>query len=259
MSREQRGPRVFVSGLEEHLSRAPGAALLLPFESSHHIKDVLRLREADLIELACPSTGTVYRGEIESLVGGVHVRIIDSLAPSISKSPPVTLLCALCKGQKNDLVCDWATELGSARIVFWQASRSIVRLGDAKDIRSKEARLSKIALAAAQQSRQARPPTVLLTSTLSDALSVVEEASDTNPLKVVCSLSNGTAPIREALSTSNAHSSIHIAIGPEGDMTAEEETLLSERGFIRVSLGGSILRSELAVVAALVVAKEISA
>jgi 16S rRNA (uracil1498-N3)-methyltransferase len=129
-------------------------------------------------------------------------------------------------------------------------------LHDTKDLRSKAARLEKIALAAAQQSRQTKPPAVIVTSTLSDALAVTEEAGDINPCKVLCSLSEGTVPIRAALSKWNDKAPIHIAIGPEGDLTLDEETLLSERGFMRVSLGESVLRSELAVVAAILAARE---
>jgi 16S rRNA (uracil1498-N3)-methyltransferase len=236
VTREQRGPRVFVSGLDEHLNSTPGADLPLPPDSSHHIKDVLRLREGEPIELADPSSGAVYRGEIKSLTGSVSVRVIESQASSTTPSPRITLFCALCKGQKNDLICDWATELGT--------------------VRSKAARLEKIALAAAQQSRQTKPPAVIVTSTLSDALAVTEEAGDINPCKVLCSLSEGTVPIRAALSKWNDKAPIHIAIGPEGDLTLDEETLLSERGFMRVSLGESVLRSELAVVAAILAARE---
>lgn len=259
MTREQRGPRVFVPGLDEHVNRTPGAAVALPADSSHHIKDVLRLREGDPIELADPSTGAVYEGTIDSLTGGVHVRIIGTYTPSTAKLSSITLLCALCKGQKNDLICDWATELGTSQIVFWQATRSVVRLHDTKDLRSKEARLGKIALAAAQQSRQAKPPMVLVTSNLSDALARTEETGGTAARKVLCSLSEGTVPLRTALSTRSEHSPIQIVIGPEGDLTTEEENLLAENGFMRVSLGESVLRSELAVVAALLLARESTA
>jgi 16S rRNA (uracil1498-N3)-methyltransferase len=256
VTREQRGPRVFVPGLDEHLNTTPGAAIPLPAESSHHIKDVLRLREGEPIELADPSTGAVYEGTIDSLTGGAHVRVIGTHAPSATKMPRITLLCALCKGQKNDLICDWATELGAARIVFWQATRSVVRLHDTKDLRSKEGRLAKIAFAAAQQSRQAKPPTVIVTSSLSEALVVTEETGGITSCKVSCSLSEGTVPIRAVLSTRSETTPIHIAIGPEGALTAEEENLLAEDGFVRVSLGESVLRSELAVVAAILAARD---
>jgi 16S rRNA (uracil1498-N3)-methyltransferase len=256
VTREQRGPRIFVSGLDEHLKTTPDAPLILPPESSHHIKDVLRLREGERLEVADPIRGSVYEGAIDSLAEGVHVRILASCASSTAKIPQITLLCALCKGQKNDLICDWATELGVARIVYWQATRSVVRLHDAKDLRSKESRFAKIALAAAQQSRQAKTPTVLVTSSLSDALAVSEETGSDSPSRMSCSLSEDTIPIRSALSTRSDHSPIHIVIGPEGDLTHEEEGILSEKGFVRVSLGDSVLRSELAAVAAILAAKE---
>ncbi len=255
MTREQRGPRIFVSGLDEHVRATPDVLVTLSNESSHHIRDVLRLRQADQVELADPATGTVFKGEIESLVREVGVRIIDSHPLSTSPLRALVVLCALCKGPKNDLICDWATELGATHIVFWQATRSVVRLRDAGDIEAKEARLSKIALAAAQQSRQAKPPKVTVASSLSLAVAAAASTEDPTPRKIVCSLSEGTVPIHTALSDLSGCSSIHLAIGPEGDLTSEEEQLLTESGFAPVCLGNSVLRSELAVVAAMVATK----
>ena len=43
-----------------------------------------------------------------------------------------------------------------------------------------------------------------------------------------------------------------IVIGPEGDLSPEEETLLKSSGWLPVSLGKSTLRSELAALTAIV-------
>jgi RsmE family RNA methyltransferase len=55
------------------------------------------------------------------------------------------------------------------------------------------------------------------------------------------------------LESTNTSAPIVIAIGPEGDFAPEEEALLTTRhAFAPISLGSSILRSELAVVSAII-------
>jgi 16S rRNA (uracil1498-N3)-methyltransferase len=113
----------------------------------------------------------------------------------------------------------------------------------------KTERLNKIALAAAQQSRQPRPTLVAIHATLQDAL--VNIPAIQKGCALVCSLRPEAAPIANRLSA-EANRPVVIAIGPEGDFAPEEyDTLCIEHNFIPITLGPSILRSELAVVAAL--------
>jgi 16S rRNA (uracil1498-N3)-methyltransferase len=223
---------------------------------------VLRLKVGDAVELADPDGGVVVAGTIRALHPFVQVQpqsaptttLPDQLT-ALGPQTPITLLFALCKGQKNDQVCDWATELGCAHILFWQAHRSIVRLADARDRAHKEQRLEKIALAAAQQSRQARPPRVTVALSLSAALATPSPFHDPTPLKAICSLEPGAQPYDAALQPVSATSSLHLAIGPEGAFTPEEELTLQQAGFIPVSLGNAVLRSELAAVVAITAAR----
>ncbi len=152
---------------------------------------------------------------------------------------------------KNDLICDWATELGCSTIIFWQATRSIVRVSDQKDCQHKETRLAKIALAAAQQSKQDKPPAVHVTRTLAEAAQLAPRSDAPGTLQVVCSLSAQAIPLAEIVSNTNPLTNAIVVIGPEGDLTPEEDAFLASRGFLPASLGTRVLRSELAVVSAL--------
>jgi 16S rRNA (uracil1498-N3)-methyltransferase len=114
----------------------------------------------------------------------------------------------------------------------------------------KEERLRAIALAAAQQSRQPRPPTVLLHRTLSAACKALPFLDTAT--KVICSLQAGAAPLSSLALTAQPQKPVIIAVGPEGDFSPEEyQALTGEHSFIPVSLGASILRSELAIVTAI--------
>ena len=58
-------------------------------------------------------------------------------------------------------------------------------------------------------------------------------------------------PMREALRSASGISEIVVLIGPEGGFSGREAALAGERGFVPVSLGPTILRTETAAVAAL--------
>lgn len=247
--RERKGPRLFVEGLRERGVLLSGASLTLPSSESHYVRDVLRLPVGAALEIGDPSEGKVFKATIASLTDGVMISILEQIPDSTSDTA-ITLLCALCKGQKNDQICDWATELGCSRIIFWQADRSIVRLKNESDGFTKAARLQKIATAAAQQSRQVKPPVVHVETSLQRALAHLE--SDASPLNIYCSLEYGVPPLHEVATSATARSHINIFVGPEGDLTTEESSTLAEKGFLPVSLGPNVLRSELAAITALI-------
>jgi len=248
---QQRGPRLFVEGLVSYLRGALPCTFVLPESDSHYVRNVLRLRTGDPLEVGDKGTGDVFEARVAVLQDLVTVEITGPIQPLGSAQREVTLLFALCKGPKNDLVCDWATELGCTRIIFWQAERSVVRLRDDSDTKSKAERLAKIGQAAAQQSRQPRPPTVRVCRSLASAISEISPSGAS--LKLTCSLSHEAVPIGEVLRASDLP--IVMVVGPEGDISPEEEQILKGEGFRLASLGPHVLRSELAVVAALVAAR----
>lgn len=250
--RECKGPRLFVEGLCERGAVEPNSLISLSPKDSHYLKDVLRLPVGALVEIGDPNSGDTFTATIASLADGVTLSIVaKSDAPTTDHS--IILLCALCKGQKNELITDWATELGCSQIIFWQADRSIVRLKNEGDAEAKTQKFSKAALAAAQQSRQVRPPTVNVTTSLAKALSLIPSTSDL--LKVICSLEHEAPPLDELTSRLQPRASICIALGPEGDLTPEELETLVRHGFEAASLGRQVLRSELAAVTAIVTVK----
>lgn len=232
-------------------AQSAGETARLSPTDSHYIRDVLRLRIGDHLELGDSDSGIVALTTITELEPSVVVTVDSIVESSDDSTRGSTLLCAILKGQKNDLICDWATELGCARIIFWQSARSVVRLDSEKDRLHKETRLSKIAHAAAQQSRQSRPPEVRVTRSLSDALASIKSEASSEELKLICSLRAEARPIRAIIDEHPTAAHYIFAIGPEGDFTPEEENSLGEHGFRPVSLGRRTLRSELAVVTAL--------
>jgi 16S rRNA (uracil1498-N3)-methyltransferase len=245
-----RGPRLFLSDVRFVLSENQSQTISVPKKESHYLRDVLRLQIGDAIEIGDTANGLLGEGEVSELGEQVTVTLRRVAPAPQSSRRSITLLCALCKGEKNDQICDWATELGCQRIVFWQSSRSIVRLRDDRESARKVERLNAIALAAAQQSRQPRPPEVSVHRTLMAALTSLPSLDSTT--KLVCSLDPSAARIDSIDVSACTPEPIIIAVGPEGDFSPEEYGMLTTGcGFIPISLGTSVLRSELAVVVAL--------
>ena len=258
----KRGPRLFVDALCPQGIDILHQQIELSQENTHYLRDVPRLKDGDHLELGDPDSGAIFSAVILSTTSAVTVLIKEALPDTQLLQRPIVLLFALCKGQKNELVCDWATELGCSSIIFWQAERSVVRLKDERELSAKAARLTKIAQAAAQQSKQSRPPQIHVVRSLSAAAALNAAAeisaaaqtlqSNSVGLKLYCSLSPDAAPIHALLSTLNNSVATAIVIGPEGDLSPEEETLLKSSGWLPVSLGKSTLRSELAALTAIV-------
>ena len=258
----KRGPRLFLDALCPQGIDILHQQIELSQENTHYLRDVLRLKDGDHLELGDPDSGAIFSAVILSTTSAVTVLIKEALPDTQLLQRPIVLLFALCKGQKNELVCDWATELGCSSIIFWQAERSVVRLKDERELSAKAARLTKIAQAAAQQSKQSRPPQIHVVRSLSAAaalnaateISAAAQTLQSNSvgLKLYCSLSPDAAPIHALLSTLNNSVATAIVIGPEGDLSPDEETLLKSSGWLPVSLGKSTLRSELAALTAIV-------
>ena len=250
--RECKGPRLFVEGLHKRGAVEPNSLFPLPPNDSHYLRDVLRLPVGAIVEIGDPDSGETFTASIASITDGVTLSVIGKL-DTTTTDLSIILLCALCKGEKNELITDWATELGCSQIIFWQAQRSIVRLKSEGDAHVKAQKFTKAAIAAAQQSRQVRPPNVRVETSLKRALSHLPTSE--NILKVCCSLEHQAPPLEELTPHLQPGSSICIVIGPEGDLTPDELQTLYHQGFKAASLGHQVLRSELAVVTAIITAK----
>lgn len=243
--------RLFLRGVRFDFQTSPQIIIPLSREDSHYLLTVLRLPYGTEIEVASSDTGELASGVIHDDHGKPSVRLTGLIPHKEQGKKDITLLVALCKGPKNDLLVDWTTELGCTKIIFWQSERSIVRLKNSTEAEQKRVRYQKIAQSAAQQSKQRLIPQVAVLLSLEMALKELPLASDST--RLICSLRTSSSPIKEVLENSETSKSSVLAVGPEGDFTPDEyEALTKAEAFVPVSLGDSTLRSELAVLTALI-------
>lgn len=158
----------------------------------------------------------------------------------------ITLAAALLKGGTMDEVILKATELGAARISPIETERSVARTGERTE--RKVDRWRKIALAAAKQSRAARPPHIDIPVGLEDFLSdcrserkIVLDEDGGASLKTL--RSDGGPPPAEAV----------VLVGPEGGWSPSEREAVRKAGFEPVGLGPTILRAETAALSVLTI------
>ena len=217
-----------------------GGVCTLPEDAAHHAIHVLRLREGEEVTLF-NGRGGEFAARISAMQ---RLRIsIDLLQhrPVERESPlRVTLVQGVSAGEKMDSTVRKAVELGVDAVQPVLAARSVARpRGDRAE--SRRDHWQKVAIAACEQCGRNVIPQVLQLAPLSQFV------AGTAPLKLLLS------PLSE-LPLSKVqldYPSILVAAGPEAGFTAEEESALVAQGFVPVSLGPRVLRTETAAVAAL--------
>ena len=244
-------PRLFV----DPARLASEGPVFLSGAEHHYLTRVLRLRVGDAVVLL-DGQGRLC----EATVCRIDASQAELQCQAALHAPPVptqlTLYCGLLKGDKQDFVTQKATELGVHRLVPVACQRSVPQLHEDRAERRQQ-RWTKIAQAAAQQSRRADIPEV--TGPLSFAAALADSAQVSSVLRLL--LFEGSAPPLhtvihqplQALAPPQALAQLHLLIGPEGGFAPAELAAATDAGFVPVSLGPRILRAETAVVASLAV------
>jgi 16S rRNA (uracil1498-N3)-methyltransferase len=207
----------------------------LPEEIVHHLGTVLRLSVGDEI-LLLDGEGRLCRCRLESLGRrGGTARVLDCRQEP-EGSLPVRLLQGLPKGDKMDLVLQKGTELGMMAFTPVLAERSIPSADRGE---KRRLRWERIIREAAQQSRRAYLPRLDNVLPLVDAL---QHCGEDLRLLLWEEESRPLADILPAV----APRDVAVLVGPEGGFSVGEVALARRAGFIPVSLGRRILRSETA-------------
>ncbi len=218
------------------------AGVLTGADAAHIVRS-LRMKQGDAL-LLCDGAGEEYRCVITAAApDAVHFAVREQVHSAAEPSLRVTLYQGFPKADKFETIVQKAVELGVHRIVPVFTSRCVAR-PDEKSQMKKGERFQKIAREAAGQAGRGRIPGVAPFLTLAQAL---EEAQSLDAC-LFCYEAGGS-PLREAISP--GIQSVGVLIGPEGGFAPEEAQQAKEAGFIVISLGPRILRTETAPVAVL--------
>ena len=231
--------RFYVSPENVHLQRKE---IQVGVEESHHIVDVMRMRESDKV-VVFDGTGNEYTGFIETIKNRtkeVTIRIIRTDMPPVEKVPEVHLAQAIPKKNRMDYIVEKATELGASRIIPFVSDRTIVRPGKASAVR-KNSRWKAIAKESTKQCGRSDIPEISEISSFEGVLDKCEEYD----VVLFAWLSEETVPIRTSLENFKT-GKILVMIGPEGDFTPKEVSRAVADNCKFVSLGKRVLRSDTA-------------
>lgn len=210
---------------------------MLSENDSYHITKVMRMKEESMIEVV--SDGKLYLSKIIETSPKVIAEILKEVEVNNELSINVTIVQSLVKEQKMDYILQKTTELGVSEIIPYMASRSIIKLDKNQD--KKVERWQRIVKEASEQSKRNNIPMVTNVMTLSNLVNL----SDYD-MKFLCSTNETSQNIKKVLSNLSGNVKMLFVIGPEGGFTEEEENKFIENGFISLSLGNSVLRTETA-------------
>lgn len=229
-------PRFFVSSLSTGL---------LPESEAKHAAQVLRLTPGDTITVF-DGLGTEAKARITASSKD-HVSY-EILARAKSPEPRlrVHLGQAIPKGKSMDLILQKATELGASAVTPILAERSVVDLTQERAT-TKQEKWQTTVLEACKQCGQNWLPRVAAPVGLAEFLADLP----THGLRLIASLQPDARPmpivLREAWSSAPL-THVTLMIGPEGDFTPSELGRARAAGFMPVSLGPHVLRTETAAI-----------
>jgi len=210
---------------------------ILDKDDSYHILKVMRMTVGEKIEIV--SEGKTYISEITCLSPLVEAKVIEEHSENSELPIFVTVAQSLVKEQKMDLILQKATELGASAFIPLTTERSTVKIHGKES--KKIERWQKIVKEASEQSKRTEIPKVL------DGINISELSSiEGYDVKLLCTVRENTKNMKNLLSNIREGAKIIVVIGSEGGFTKEEEEKLIRGGFVTVSLGNSVLRTETA-------------
>jgi len=212
-------------------------------EDYHHIKNVLRMKIGD--EIIVSNERKAFYGIIKDYENdSVIVELQYELRHNSELPIHVTIAQGIPKADKFETVIQKATELGVKELIPVLSERSLIKVDD-KNVNKKLERFEKIAKSAAEQSQRIVIPEIKPFMTIKELISysrkftkkcVAYEASSDEEYKNLPNI------IKEL----KLDESLLIFIGPEGGISDKELSLLKDNGFVVISLGKRILRTETA-------------
>jgi 16S rRNA (uracil1498-N3)-methyltransferase len=209
---------------------------------AEHLVRVLRVRVGQEFDI---NVGTDVRlGRVVS-IGQNRVEFeLGEQVPTVV-IPNVTLALSIFKFDRMEWAIEKCAELGVARIVPVIARRTETHLAASAEKRVE--RWVRIAKQASEQSRRSTPPEISAPMKLKDASEL------TGRTRILLAESEEELMLKDALASHSSGEDVVLAIGPEGGWAENELDLFRQAGWVSASLGGTILRSETAAIAALAV------
>lgn len=210
-------------------------------DAAHHIATVLRLKANHPIVLF-NGDGNEYSAQIVHIERRkVHVEADACLSLSKESLLSIHLGQGVSKGDRMDTVLQKSVELGVTEITPVLTERCTVKL-DEKRWEKKQQQWQKIVVGACEQCGRNTVPTLNTPVTLEQWLS-----HSTTTSRFVLAPGAEQALSRQPYNSQG----YRLLIGPEGGLSANEVHQANECGYLSVSMGPRVLRTETAALASI--------
>jgi len=220
---------------------AEGSTVALDKESSHYLSRVMRYKTGDKFVLF-NGDGHDYQASIVNLDKIVNAEVEFKQKNNTESPLSVTLVQALAKGTKLDLVIQKATELGATKISPINTERSVLQI-DQSRLNKKRDHWKKIAISASAQCNRSVVPEV------TEVTQFEEWMTHHSNEHIV--LIDPTA--NQSFQDVEIKDHINLMIGPEGGFSESELALAIKVGADLVKCGPRIMRTETAGLASLAI------
>ena len=231
-------PRFFVK--TEQINRNE---IIIIGEDVNHIKNVLRKKIGDKLEVCNQETGTTFECEIAEINEAEIKNHIISENKMTNSKILVDIFQGLPKAEKMELIIQKSVELGVNAIIPVKMQRCVVKL-DIKSENKKIERWQKISESAAKQSGRNLIPQIHKIIKIEE----ISKLKNEYDIIIICYENEKENHIKKEIQKlkQNKKQEIRIAIviGPEGGLEENEVKYLEKEGAKIVTLGNRILRTE---------------
>lgn len=209
-------------------------------DDHHHIFKVMRMKISDKI-IVCDENNS-YLCRINNINNNeVICNIIEILHENKELPVKVSIAHGVVRREKMEEVIDKITQGGASFYIPVAMERSNVKFNDEKLERKME-RMNKIAKESSEQSHRTKKLIVNQPITFKNLINL---KSEYDLCLYAYEITSQDKSLKEILTTYK-YQSILVLVGPEGGISDKEVIELNKAGFIPVSLGPRILRTEVA-------------
>lgn len=219
-----------------------GQEITLSEEAGQHVGVVLRMQSGEALTLFS-GDNREFKAEITS-VHKKRVTVALNSVHAVNRESPLRLHLAqgISKGDKMEWVVQKAVELGVASIQPILTERCSVKRDESR-LEKKQAQWQAIAVAACEQCGRNQIPPVHPPASLHDVL----EKKNGFPAFILQPGALHRHQVYKDLKVDEAM----LLIGPEGGLSPSESMQAQQAGFLPLSLGPRILRTETAAITAI--------
>ena len=233
--------------LDQRAKRETATVLLTP-EETHHLKNVLRVKEGSLC-LLFDQDGNEFISRIEHYLPDARseARLMEAVGREEHRLLKLTVAQAIPQDRKMDEIVRKSAELGIFELIPLVTERTVVRMTKERFKKVHE-RWERIANQTLKQSRLQRAPQIKSLTSFSELCSQFSSYDKVFVLEP----SPQAKPIRESFSEGrlSAKSRILLMIGPEGGFSPKEIAQAKAAKAEEIKMGPGILKTDTAFVAA---------